>query len=331
MSIPLLFVPPEIDGRRVYDGGLRNNFPVSYFLKDHPGSPFIALYLRAPSETEKVWIGSDLIDILIDGEDREVVDANAASVVTIDTSPISTVDFNLSQLEKDFLLKIGKASALKFLGSRNLDDGPSEATVQAAIEEAEKCRQDVKGRRKEKKRQKLIISSALLVFFTICTLIGWSVRWILPEVIADKKANIDTLDGHFSLYRSLLNGQAATASNNEVHTRPQAIGFRWRQPRLFGVKCFELRLGSRAYELNGYAVEASAGGGWQARVVDKASPKAIAIALDTSSRAAYVFYRREIPVADHYDSEQGDPDLVWSIGRVGETSCSTGERSSRKH
>ena len=52
-----------------------------------------------------------------------MVDEHAASVVIIDTSPIGTVDFNLSQLEKEFLLKVGRASALKFLKGRTLDDG----------------------------------------------------------------------------------------------------------------------------------------------------------------------------------------------------------------
>ena len=68
MSIPVFFVPPQLDGRPVYDGGLRNNFPVTRFLKDYPGSPFIALYLSASNKDEKVWIGSNLIDIAIDGD-----------------------------------------------------------------------------------------------------------------------------------------------------------------------------------------------------------------------------------------------------------------------
>jgi predicted acylesterase/phospholipase RssA len=330
MSIPVFFVPQQIDGRRVYDGGLRNNFPVTRFLKDYPGSPFIALYLSAANKTEKMWVGSDLIDIWIDGEDREVVDANAASVVIIDTSPIGTVDFNLTRIEKDFLLKVGKASALKFLKSRNLDDGPADSVVRTAIEEAEKCREEVKRKRKQKRRRKLMIAAALLVCLTIGTLVGRRAQWLLPVGFDDKKADIDTIDGDFSEYRSLLMEQAVKASNNEVHSRPQAIGFTWKRPVLFGVKRFELCLESRAYELSGYAVEASASGGWEARSVNKVNSKAIAIVLDASSKRGYVFYRREIPVADQYDSEHSDPDLVWSISRVGESSCPTGDTFSRR-
>jgi predicted acylesterase/phospholipase RssA len=330
MSIPILFVPPQVDGRPVYDGGLRNNFPVTRFLKVHPGSPFIALYLSARNKNEKVWIGSNLLDIVIDGEDRKVVDEHASSVVIIDTSPIGTVDFNLSQLEKEFLLKIGRASALKFLKSRILDDGPADSVVRTAIEEAEECREEVKQKRKQKRRRKLMIAAALLVSLTIGTLMGRRAQWLLPIYFDDKKTDIDTIDGDFDEYRSLLMEQAVKASNDEVHSRPQAIGFTWKRPVLFGVRCFELDLQSRAYELNGYAVEASASGGWEARSVNKVNPKAIAIVLDASSKTAYVFFRREIPVADQYDSEHGDPDLVWSVSRVGGSSCPAGDTSSRR-
>jgi Patatin-like phospholipase len=36
MSIPIFFVPQMIDGRRAYDGGLRNNFPVTRFQPAWP-------------------------------------------------------------------------------------------------------------------------------------------------------------------------------------------------------------------------------------------------------------------------------------------------------
>src|ERR1700756_504389 len=42
MSIPFFFEPMHVDGRRVYDGGLRNNFPLKRFLGDNPNSHCIA-------------------------------------------------------------------------------------------------------------------------------------------------------------------------------------------------------------------------------------------------------------------------------------------------
>jgi hypothetical protein len=63
----------------------------------------------------------------------EASTANIRNVVLIDTSPIGTVDFRLDTSEKQFLLKVGRAAALRFLYNRNLDDGPSQAEVDAAL------------------------------------------------------------------------------------------------------------------------------------------------------------------------------------------------------
>ena len=112
-----------VDGRRTFDGGMKNNFPLKKFLEDHNGKPFVALYLGKPDDTNKRRFGSELLDIWIDGEAREVVDRNRENVVVIDTSPVGTVDFRMTEDEKDFLLKVGRAAALRFLSARKLDDG----------------------------------------------------------------------------------------------------------------------------------------------------------------------------------------------------------------
>jgi predicted acylesterase/phospholipase RssA len=169
MSIPVFFVPQMIDGRRIYDGGLRNNFPVTRFLADHPGTPFVALYLSSSNDKDKAWMASELVDILIDGEERQVVDTNPASVVVIDTRPIGTVDFNLHPIEKEFLLKVGRASALTFLRSRKLDDGPDSETVESAFSEAEKCRSAVQRMRKWRRGRRICIA---LLLFGVAYLIG---------------------------------------------------------------------------------------------------------------------------------------------------------------
>ena len=155
MSIPFFFVPQMVEGRRAFDGGLRNNFPVSRFLEDHPQTPFIALYLASANGSSRSWIGSELLDIWIDGEERRIVDKHAESVVVIDTSPIGTIDFNLTPLEKEFLLKAGKASALKFLQRRKLDDGPTDVVATEAVAEAERCRQTVLQMRSRRRRKRI--------------------------------------------------------------------------------------------------------------------------------------------------------------------------------
>jgi predicted acylesterase/phospholipase RssA len=175
MSIPLVFVPAQIEGHRVYDGGLRNNFPVGRFLSDHPGRPFIALYLSGQPRGKRPWMGRELLDILIDGEERSIVDSHRGDVVVIDPSPVGTVDFDLQPLEKQFLLKVGRAAALKFLQSRNLDEGPEANIVEEAHREAEEHRAAVKRMRR---RRRIIHMLAGLILVLLVYKFGF-VTWQL--------------------------------------------------------------------------------------------------------------------------------------------------------
>ena len=166
MSIPVVFVPPSVDGRRTYDGGLRNNFPLTRFLQDHPNTPFLALYLRAGgNERNRKWFMGELLDIWLDGEERQVVDKHSTEIVKIDTSPIGTIDFKLSALEKQFLVSVGRAAALEFLGQRNLDNGPDDATVRNAISVAEAQRKSVRRfrRRRVLKRASFVVGVVALM------------------------------------------------------------------------------------------------------------------------------------------------------------------------
>jgi predicted acylesterase/phospholipase RssA len=168
MSIPIFFVPPEIGGRRVYDGGMRNNFPLTRFLQDNPDKPFIALYLGKTDDSGRKWIWSELADIWVTGEEYKSVDSHRESVIVIDTSPIGTVDFRLSEKEKDFLVEIGKAAALRFLYDRNLDDGPDREAVETAESEAEASRKAiVKMRRRGRLLKTFLFVGALVLLFGI--------------------------------------------------------------------------------------------------------------------------------------------------------------------
>jgi predicted acylesterase/phospholipase RssA len=140
MAIPLFFTPTLVDGRRVLDGGLRNNFPLKKFIETFPGKPFIAIYLGKPDNRNERSFGSDILDIVVDGEERELVDSLPKNVAVIDTSPIGTVDFRMTDEEKDFLLAVGRVSALELLLRRNLDDGPSEQAVAALRQHVEDMR-----------------------------------------------------------------------------------------------------------------------------------------------------------------------------------------------
>ncbi|WP_038973294.1 patatin-like phospholipase family protein [Bradyrhizobium genomosp. III] len=157
MSIPFFFYPVLVDGRRVFDGGLRNNFPLTRYLAQEPRSNFIALYLGKSDNTVRHGlITRDLIEIAIDGEERSTVDANQDKVVVIDTSPVGTVDFWLSSLEKQFLLLVGRAAALEYLQTKKFDNGPSPDQVLAIKNEAERSRKAVIEERAKRRKRRFV-------------------------------------------------------------------------------------------------------------------------------------------------------------------------------
>jgi predicted acylesterase/phospholipase RssA len=168
MSIPFFFQPKYVADRRVFDGGLRNNFPLDRFIKDHPGTHFIGIYLGKPDNRNRLWFLSELLDIVLEGEERETVDANRDSIVVIDTSPIGTVDFSMTNEEKQFLLQVGRAAALRLLYNRKLDDGPSKEKVETSEREAEASRQAIiQIRQRKRARRNLMALLVLVVAFTI--------------------------------------------------------------------------------------------------------------------------------------------------------------------
>jgi predicted acylesterase/phospholipase RssA len=161
MSIPYAFFPQMIDGKRTFDGGIRENFPFRRFRAENPTKPVIALYLGKPAGPSPKFVLPELINLVLDGEERATVDENAENVVVIDTSPVGTLDFTLTNDEKDFLVKVGRAAALAFLLARKFNDGPSAATVDAAAAEAARAKQVVVAFRQKRRRKRQAVWAAL--------------------------------------------------------------------------------------------------------------------------------------------------------------------------
>lgn len=161
MSIPIFFTPMTVDMRRVYDGGLRANFPLEQFQSIHPYKPFIAVYLGSRDLGQEKGLLADLLDIAIDDDERQVVDANRDCVVEIDPSPISTLDFNLSDQEKEFLVQLGKSSALSFLHDRKLNGGPTQIDVDTERAKTDQLRMKVEAARKSSRGRRRIIVGAI--------------------------------------------------------------------------------------------------------------------------------------------------------------------------
>jgi predicted acylesterase/phospholipase RssA len=129
MSIPYFFQPQWMDNRRVYDGGLLANFPVQIFLNQERertgGAPdpfFVALYLgpEKPPPIKPTSVLADLLAIWIERNDPDLLQKYRDQTVLIDTDPIGTIDFDLDDVEKDFLVLQGRVAALKFLAAQKL-------------------------------------------------------------------------------------------------------------------------------------------------------------------------------------------------------------------
>lgn len=163
MAIPFVFTPESFGGRRVFDGGVRNNFPLKAFLDSYPNKPFVGLYLGWPDHSNRSFLLRDLYEIVLDGEEREVVQQRCDSIVIIDPRPISTIDFDLSRLEQDFLIAQGRACAREFLAARNFQRGPTPGEVAHARQAADALRAEVVRLRRRKgwrRRVRLLVFAA---------------------------------------------------------------------------------------------------------------------------------------------------------------------------
>ena len=167
ISIPYFFQPQSINNRRVFDGGLLHSYPVEIFLsQEKQRNPqasaltFIALYLGTvrPFLLKPRPVIADLLSIWLERNDAQIIDRYREDTVVIDTSPISTIDFDLSDDEKDFLVIEGRAAALEFLAKRGSLDRSSVPVVGQTRADAEKLRAKINdARRKRRVRRQVIV------------------------------------------------------------------------------------------------------------------------------------------------------------------------------
>lgn len=167
MSIPFVFTPQRESGMRVLDGGMRNNYPVDILLKENPGLNFIGLYLGPEvykGEIVEPSVLSDMLSMWTDAYDAESVSQYRDKTVVIDPTPISTINFSLTESERDFLLKAGRAAALKFLSKKPFPGVPSQTSVDEAYAEVNEARGKVISDRKRRRLCRLLMIGFCIVF-----------------------------------------------------------------------------------------------------------------------------------------------------------------------
>jgi predicted acylesterase/phospholipase RssA len=177
MSIPFVFTPQRDQGLRVFDGGMQNNYPVGQLLKSNPGTEFIGLYLGHYYEgmAKEPWLLSDMLSIWTESVDVEALKQHKEKTVIIDPRPIKTIDFNLTDKEKEFLLLAGKAAALRFLLKKGFPNGPAEAEVKEVEEKTRKLRAELQTLRAKSRRQRWIKGFILLlvIILSIFLYVSW--------------------------------------------------------------------------------------------------------------------------------------------------------------
>lgn len=174
MSVPFVFTPMSQYGMRVFDGGLKHNYPVEELLADYPQTQFVGMYLGTKvyeGDAKASGILSDLWNIWLEATDEEALAKYKGRTVIIDPRPIRTLDLELVDIEKNFLLKEGRAAALAFLQSQGVA-GLDSNYVKRAATEADQARGLVVDFRQRRRKRK----TAAWLIILIAALAGY-VAW----------------------------------------------------------------------------------------------------------------------------------------------------------
>lgn len=171
MSIPFVFVPQENHGKRVFDGGVQNNYPVDILLRDNQNAKFIGLYIgneyfRGDKKSSSLF---DLLNIWKESSDIESLREHKDSTIIIDTNPISTLQFKLSKEEKEFLLECGRVYSMRFVAKNHPDIIENDA-----LDKKKKNLEILRNNlvfKKQKRTKKRKVIFLLISFFTVLSLV----------------------------------------------------------------------------------------------------------------------------------------------------------------
>lgn len=144
MAFPGAFTPEQQFNKYFFDGGIHHNYPVDAFLQNNPETNFIGLFLGPEIFEEQRGIVSQLFSIFTAGAEEEQLRKHNDRTIIIDVSPVTTLDFVIGAVEKEFLLTAGEAAATKFLHRMNSQDGPTKDEVVAISAKNEQLRKQVK-------------------------------------------------------------------------------------------------------------------------------------------------------------------------------------------
>ena len=167
MSIPFVFIPESEQGIFAFDGGLQNNYPVRAIREAHGDVPFISLFLGdenfKPIADKSILLR--LLDIVMKQGEDQYVDEFEDRTVIIDPHPIGTLDFDIGDTEKSYLLACGKVGALRHIVPKL--DWNSDVQLSDEMQAHKKLIADVSALRevrKKSQKRRLLLKPITVIF-----------------------------------------------------------------------------------------------------------------------------------------------------------------------
>lgn len=159
ISFPFFFRPvtlPEADNPRrkhyFVDGGMLSNFPIWLFDSAPgvvPSWPTIGMLLTEPGTDQEPYqpisgpisMIRAMVRTMTSAHDRKALDEiDKKRIVRIPTGHVSTLDFDLSKADRDWLFRSGFEAAQKFLAEFSFEEYKEQREEQVEREEASESR-----------------------------------------------------------------------------------------------------------------------------------------------------------------------------------------------
>jgi len=144
MAIPGVFSPLAEGGDYLFDGGLLANFPIEHFEEHFPGLIHIGVclvdsgsHVVSDRTGGLLGIARATFAVFLGQDERVIISSGEHLIAWIDPTPIRTLDFDLDDADKRFLVTCGRLGAMRFLRDKELKLRERGVDIQALPSDAE--------------------------------------------------------------------------------------------------------------------------------------------------------------------------------------------------
>lgn len=205
VSLPFVFIPERDSGMRVFDGGLRNNYPVDSILSGDEHR-FVGLYLGAQvyDKTSKPSsLVRTILDVWTEAVDTENLRKYGARTVIIDPRPVRTADFRLHSDERELLVLAGQVAANRFAQKQHFNGALSDEEIARDEVRLQELRHAI-GRRRAIRRRNRLVFGVVPIALGICMcalslVAGWPIaalKWKSEVERVAERRNLEAVRRH---------------------------------------------------------------------------------------------------------------------------------------